>query len=172
MLDRQTEPDSPKRRHGGVFLRHRLSEFIAGIALLASPAATAVEALTSAELASHCLYLESDPSGVDGQQCIRYIQGFIDGAVATDSRVMLEAENELQGKESFSERAARTRVPSLLDRTRAAQFAGFCLGDPLPLRNVINTVVNDLKIMPTNRGPEPAMETVYASLRKHFPCQQ
>ena len=131
----------------------------------------AVEALSTAELISHCVHLESDPEGVDGQYCIRYIQGFIDGAVATDARVMLSAEEELNRGESYTERALRTRAPSHADRFRAAKLAGFCLGDPLPLQEVVATVVGTLTALPEDQAATAsAMDMVYASLKKHYPC--
>ena len=48
----------------------------------------AVEALPTDELISHCAVYNEDPGGKDGIFCVRYIQGFIDGAVATDERVV------------------------------------------------------------------------------------
>ncbi len=140
--------------------------------LFTVPAAKAVEVLSAQELSSHCALLISDPEGVDGQYCIRYIQGFIDGAVATDVRVMLNVEDTLGREETFSERAMRTRVPSLADRYRAASLAGFCLGDPLPLRAVVDAVVADLTAMLEKQSQDvPAMDVVYASLRQHYPCE-
>jgi hypothetical protein len=140
--------------------------------MLMSPVARSVEVLSIHELVIHCELLPKDPEGVDAQYCIRYIQGFIDGAVATDAWVMLEAEAELGRQETFSERAKRTRVPSLSDRVRAARLAGFCLGDPLPLRAVVDVVVADLAAMDVGpRGDSPAREAVYESLRDHYPCE-
>ena len=140
--------------------------------LLAVPAVKAVEVLSAQELASHCALLGSEPEGVDGQYCIRYIQGFIDGAVATDVRVMLNAESAQQSSETFSERAKRTRAPSREDRLRAANLAGFCLGDPLSLRNVVDVVVADLAALADGNGEDdPAMEVVYTSLQQHYPCK-
>jgi len=49
----------------------------------------AVESLSSAELASHCIRYRTAPNGEDGIFCVRYIQGFIDGAVATDESVAI-----------------------------------------------------------------------------------
>jgi hypothetical protein len=140
--------------------------------LLAAPAVKAVEVLSAQELASHCARLSIEPEGVDGQYCIRYIQGFIDGAVATDARVMLNAESALERSESFTERAMRTRAPTRGDHFRAAGLAGFCLGDPLPLRDVVDLVVADLAALPDAEAKdEPAMGIVYASLRQHYPCK-
>lgn len=140
-----------------------------GLCLLAS-SARAVEVLSAAELSSHCAFLASEPDSADGQYCIRYIQGFIDGAVATDARVMLAADEERE--ESFLERAARTRVPSRTDHLRAAQLAGFCLGDPLPLLDVVNVVVEDLEAVGLQAGAElSARDVVYSSLREHYSCE-
>ncbi|PLW67666.1 hypothetical protein C0039_15810 [Pseudohalioglobus lutimaris] len=130
--------------------------------------AKAIEVLSARELASHCARLKSNPDGVDGQYCIRYIQGFIDGAVATDARVMLNAEDAIAG-ETFSERAMRTRLPSRADINRAAGLAGFCLGDPLHLRDVVDAVVADLT--DEKMQDEPAMDVVYSSLQQQFPCE-
>ena len=147
--------------------------------LLSVSAAKALEVLTAQELASHCALLGSEPEGVDGQYCVRYIQGFIDGAIATDARVMLNAESALDNGETFTERAMRTRMPNRADRSRAANLAGFCLSDPLPLRDVVDTVVADLatlKDLPVGQSlsanNEAAMEVVYASLLKNYPCSQ
>jgi len=139
--------------------------------LLAAATAKAVEVLTAQELASHCELLESEPDGADAQYCIRYIQGFIDGAVATDINVMLNAESGSDGNESFTERAMRTRLPSRASQYRASKLAGFCLGEPLPLRDVVNVVVADLLTLPNE--PErkgQARRAVYASLQLHYPC--
>ena len=141
--------------------------------LILVPTASAVEILSSKELASHCALLSANPEGVDGQYCVRYIQGFIDGAIATDARVMLNAENAVTGNESFAERAMRTRMPGRVDRSRAAKLAGFCLGDPLPLRDVVDIVVIDLAAQQDSlTKDEPAMEVVYKSLMTNYPCKQ
>ena len=142
------------------------------VQLLSVPAAKALEVLTAQELASHCALLSTEPEGVDGQYCVRYIQGFIDGAIATDARVMLNTESALASSETFTERAMRTRMPNRADRSRAAGLAGFCLGDPLPLREVVDVVVADLATHQDSTAKnKPAMEVVYNSLLKNYPCK-
>ena len=148
-----------------------LAGFVLLLLLMVPPVTKAVEVLTAKELASHCALIRSEPQGVDAQYCIRYIQGFIDGAVATDVNVMLNAETESGSGETFSERAKRTRAPSRADQHRAAELAGFCLGEPLPLRDVVDVVVADLQALADRTGKnESAMEVVYASLQQHYPC--
>lgn len=141
------------------------------VLLMQTPATRAVEVLSVHELVSHCERLEAEPGGADAQYCIRYIQGFVDGAVATDVRVMLNVEARPDSTESFTQRAMRTRLPSRADRVRAAKLAGFCLGDPLPLRDVVDKVVADLVKLDVGETAEsPARESVYRSLRQHYPC--
>ena len=148
---------------------------LGGQLLSASPV-KALEVLTAKELTTHCEFIVNEPEGANAQYCVRYIQGFIDGAIATDARVMLNAESTHSSKETFTERAIRTRIPSRLERSRAANLAGFCLGDPLPLREVVNVVVDDLaaqQVKSENRDTnEPAMEFVYQSLLKNYPCEE
>ena len=134
--------------------------------------ADAVEILSAEELASHCAEWHDNPDGVDGQYCVRYIQGFIDGAVATDVRVMLNMEAE-RDEETFTERAIRTRIIDRNSLTRAAGYAEFCLGDPLPLVEVVKTVVADLdeRIKATDSSGT-ARDAVYESLRRRYPCKE
>jgi hypothetical protein len=135
--------------------------------------ANALEAPTAQELASHCVLSKAELLGIDAQYCVRYIQGFIDGAIATDARVMLNAESAISDTETFSQRAIRTRMPVRADRSRAAGMAGFCIGDPLPLRDVVNIVVANLVTLKNSTAKdEPAMEVVYKSLLKNYPCKQ
>lgn len=134
--------------------------------------ASAVEVLSAQELASHCKVLPDATDSIDGQYCIRYIQGFIDGAVTTDVRVMVNIEAESKREETIAERAFRTRLPSRSDRERASGYAEFCLGDPIELKEVVANVVSDLdEDISINASSHPARDVVYASLRKHYPCK-
>ena len=139
--------------------------------LLTFSSARAVEVLTVHELVLHCQVMDEQPEGADAQYCIRYIQGFIDGAVVTDVRVMLNVEADAGQAESFSERAKRTRAPTRTDRFRAARLAGFCLGNPLPLEDVVEKVVTDLVALDVDdTAQSPARDAVYNSLIAHYPC--
>lgn len=151
--------------------RHLVAVSAILIIALASTEARAVEVLTAEELASHCVAFPDDADSVDGQYCIRYIQGFIDGAVATDVRVMLNIEAESGGEETFTERAIRTRMIDRTPERRAAGYAEFCLGDPVPLVEVVARVVADLdERMKSMDSPGTARDVVYESLRRNYPC--
>ena len=145
-----------------------------GLALLvlvfiAHGPALAVERLSAAELASHCAQIKTNPEGVDGIFCIRYIQGFIDGAVATDERVTLNVADEYAREESFSERAIRIRLGQRL-ASYGSYYADFCLGEPVPLAEVIDKVAAYLEDTGVSDN-QLARTAVYATLRKQYPCE-
>ena len=137
--------------------------------LFAAPA-WAVEALSTGELLSHCEKYNDEDAEEDRIFCVRYIQGFIDGAVATDERVMRNVVEEYGQEESFSQRAKRTRIGSRLDRYGATAYADYCLGDPVPLKEVVEHVVEDASDPKLVAEYPLARELVYKSLRLHYPC--
>ena len=150
-------------------MNHRTLCAISAVILLAAThEAPAVEPLSANELAEHCVVYPEGAESVDGQFCIRYIQGFIDGAVATDQRVLLNMEAELR-RESYAERAIRIRGSDRLC-DRAARYAEFCLGEPVSLSDVVTRVVNDLRDRDLVEDAK-ARTVVYASLREHYPCK-
>ena len=152
-------------------MTHRILQLLVMAVLLVQvPTTAAVEILSARELTDHCKVLPSARESADGQYCIRYIQGFIDGAVATDARVMLNLESEYEREETYTERAMRTRAPSRHANERAAVYAEFCLGDPVSLAEVVQKVVSSLSKGNTLNSKLTAREAVYAALRTHYPC--
>lgn len=132
----------------------------------------AVEALSTAELAEHCMHYADNPEGEDAIFCVRYVQGFIDGAVATDERVTLNVVAEFEEEETFSERAIRTRSPSrTLSRYGATVYAEFCLGAPVPLKEVVEHVIEDLMNRKVLEDTLLARDAVYTVLRRDYPCE-
>ena len=134
--------------------------------------ADAVEPLSTKELAEHCLHYAEDPDGKDAIFCVRYVQGFIDGAVATDERVTLNVAAEYEKSETYSERAIRVRSPSrTLSRYGTTVYAEFCLGAPVPLKEVVEHVINDLMKRKVLEDTLLARDAVYAMLRRDYPCE-
>ena len=142
------------------------------IAALAAPMTYAVEPLSTDELAEHCAYYPEDKTGTDAVFCVRYIQGFIDGAVATDERVTKNVSDEYEKRESFTDRAIRTRAPDQrMQRFGATVYAEFCLGAPVPLEEVVENVIVDLSNREIVAEQKLAREAVYAVLRREYPCE-
>ncbi len=130
-----------------------------------------VEALSTEELVSHCDKYYDEQATEDRIFCVRYIQGFIDGAVATDERVARNVVEEYEKEESFSQRAARTRIGNRLDRYGPSVYADFCLGDPVPLKEVVEHVVADAQRAELVSATPNARDLVYNTLRQHYPCE-
>lgn len=139
--------------------------------LLFPSAAWAVEALSTAELVSHCDKYHDADATEDRIFCVRYIQGFIDGAVVTDERVTRNVAEEYEQEDSFSARAKRTRIGSRLERFGATVYAEYCLGDPVPLREVVEHVVEDLQDEKLVAANPLARDLVYITLRSDYPCE-
>lgn len=140
------------------------------VSLSTAPAASAVEALSTSELRLHCNLYYDETATEDRTFCVRYIQGFIDGAVATDENVLNNVTREYEKEESYSERAARTRIGNRLKTYGPSVYAEYCFGDPVPLAEVVEHVVADLADGSMAEDYALARDVVYRSLRTHYPC--
>jgi hypothetical protein len=144
---------------------------VLALLFLAGPAES-VEPLSTPELAGHCAFYNDDRDGKDAIFCIRYVQGFIDGAVATDARVLENIATEIEGgeDETFSERALRTRIGSRTSRGGPTAYADFCLGEPDSLEEVVKKVVDDLASRKVLDEDLLARDAVFSTLRREYPC--
>lgn len=156
-------------------MQHRLNRLctVVLLGLLGSPVG-AVEVIPASELAAHCRAFLDGSENERQSYCAHYVQGFIDGAVTTDVRVMLNVEAEYatskKRKETLTERAIRTRMPGFTEQqSRAANYAEFCLGNPVPLREVVAGVAQYLNSADADLNG-PARDAVYSALRRHYPC--
>lgn len=133
--------------------------------------AVAVEALATEELKIHCDHYDDDPTGTDGVFCVRYVQGFIDGAIITDQRVMRNVAKEHGGNETLTKRAMRTRMRGNIERFGPSYYAEFCLGNPVPLREVVEKVVGELQNDKITRRFPLARSVIDQLLRREYPCK-
>ena len=133
-------------------------------ALMLAPPASAIQPLSATELQEVC-------SDQESRLCVFYVKGFLDGAVATDSRVARNVAAEVDGKESFSERAIRTRVINRINTYGPTVYAKFCVGQPDPIAEVVQHVVEELEQYDSLESVQ-AQSVVYASLRRHYSCAE
>lgn len=138
--------------------------------MLFAGAANSVEPLSTPELAEHCSHYYEDRTGEDAIFCVRYVQGFIDGAVATDARVLENIAVEFDKDETFSERAIRNRIGSRINRRGPTVYADFCLGEPDSLEDVVEKVVNDLANRKVLDEDLLARDAVFSTLQREYPC--
>lgn len=138
--------------------------------LLLSNQASSVEPLSTPELAEHCAFYHDDRDGEDAIFCVRYVQGFIDGAVATDARVLENIATQFDEDPTFAERAIRSRIGSRINRRGPTVYADFCLGEPDSLEEVVEKVVNDLANRKVLDEDLLARDAVFSTLRREYPC--
>jgi hypothetical protein len=143
---------------------------VAALVLL-SDRADSVEPLSTPELAEHCALYYDDKDGKDAIFCVRYVQGFIDGAVATDARVLENIATEFDKDETFAERAIRSRIGSRINRRGPTVYADFCLGEPDSLEAVVEKVVDDLANRKVLDEDLLARDAVFSTLRRAYPCK-
>lgn len=138
--------------------------------MLLSDRAESIEPLSTPELAAHCAFYDQDREGKDAIFCVRYVQGFIDGAVATDARVLENIATEFDEDETFAERAIRSRIGSRINRGGPTVYADFCLGEPNSLEEVVKKVVDDLANRKVLDQDLLARDAVFSTLRRAYPC--
>ncbi|MBU2677993.1 MAG: hypothetical protein KJP16_13025 [Gammaproteobacteria bacterium] len=132
--------------------------------------AESVEPLSTPELADHCAFYHEDRDGKDAIFCVRYVQGFIDGAVATDARVLENIATEFDDDETFADRAIRSRIGSRISRRGPTVYADFCLGEADSLEAVVENVVDDLANREVLDKDLLARDAVFSTLRRAYPC--
>ncbi len=143
----------------------------ASVMMLVFAAPTMAVAPMSAEtLNRYCEGYSDAPDSTLSQKCVAYVGGFLDGAVATDARVAENVVNELAESESFTERAIRTRVYGKLRDIGPSVYAEFCVGQPVPLEDVVLKIAAELDERESIEGIA-ARNIVYAVLRKNYPCK-
>ncbi len=142
---------------------------LVGLLLVAGPKVFAVEPLLAEQLKTYCVAESGGDRSHNEALCIAYITGFLDGAVATDERVAENVADELETDRSFTERALRTRMVRRMRDRGPTVYAGFCVGNPVPIAEVVEHVVEELTEADIPEG-RAAQIFVYNSLRKHYPC--
>ncbi len=148
----------------------RILALVAVLAGLYSGPAAAVEPLSATTLKAYCENFAEDTESILSQKCLAYVGGFLDGAVVTDARVAENIVNEIEREETFTERAFRTRIYGRMRQLGPSVYAEFCIGNPVPLKEVVLHVAEELQNRESLDGVA-AQDIVYASVRKHYPCQ-
>ena len=133
--------------------------------------AGSVEPLSTPELAEHCALYYEDRDGKDAIFCVRYVQGFIDGAVATDARVLENIATEFDEDESFADRAIRNRIGTRIRLRGPTVYADFCLGELNSLEEVVEKVVDDLANREVLDEDLLARDAVFSTLQREYPCE-
>lgn len=146
------------------WLRFPLPAFLC-VAIL--PAA-AVEPPPASQLRTDCRALVASPETPLARRCVAYIQGFVDGAVVTNARIVQDVSREYGAGETYSQRAKRTRLRER-DRLNPSWYAGICIPDSVTIGEVAKSVAAYLEATPPALH-ENSATALYAALRAGYPC--
>lgn len=130
---------------------------------LLAPSSLAVDGLPLDTLIDDCLAESRSPA------CEAYLQGFVDGAVATDPSVVQNVTDEISKSESLTQRALRTRIGGYMDRFGESYFAGFCIPAETDIDAVSERIISNLKAVTAT--DISGRDFVYHQLKLHYPCE-
>lgn len=143
--------------------------FIAvGLSIFATATPAAFASESEAALMASCLALGKAPNTEAGQLCELYQQGYIAGALATDSANAEELARAGAAESEFMKRALRTRVGSRDAANSPMVFLHFCLPVEKPIDNVIGTLRSYL--VPGISSMALLNKILYDALRVEYPC--
>ncbi|HKX99588.1 MAG TPA: Rap1a/Tai family immunity protein [Steroidobacteraceae bacterium] len=117
------------------------------------------------ELKEQCREWLESVSTPSALACEGYLRGFLSG-IGTGARLHVSAVKD--DEESWSDRGARTRV----SRTRWARVRQehICMPQPLPMRDIVERVVEHLESSVDVKPRESTAAAVEATLRRHYGC--
>ncbi len=132
----------------------------------------AAEWLSGNELEESCDSFLEDPGNRMGTLCLAFMQGFLAASeVEGEVGVAPQAEGS-SGSESFSERAARTRLGTLrMMQIRDSDTPEYCLDDDISAVEVVESVARYLRDHPEALQLTNA-EAVRESLIHNYPCER
>ena len=101
--------------------------------------------------------------------CYEYINGFIDGAVITDSAIIENITKEKKELSSFFQRAYKTRVGSKDKAIPPTYYAKFCLPDDQPRKMIVEELIHQLDSEVLNK--QSIKQTLYETLKRVYACE-
>jgi hypothetical protein len=129
-----------------------------------SQAASAEEAVVS----SCSSYISSQVIPEDSV-CYEYINGFIDGAILTDSAIIENITKEKEEFSSFFKRAYKTRVGRTRDQVPVTYYAKFCLPEDMSRKAVIEELIHELDEQVI--GKQSFRNTLYDTMKRVYACE-
>jgi hypothetical protein len=147
--------------------RNSRSIAIAALALLALAHGQAVNAWSDHVVAA-CSDAENGGTETSRAVCHAYIEGFLDGALVTDTAIVRNVGGEEDIFSSYTLRALRTRVGEVRAPLPATFLADFCLPEGIERGAVVTDLAGKLAAL--NVTAEPITEAVYRQIKQSYPC--
>ena len=121
------------------------------------------------EVTQACTHEGRAATAAETAVCHAYIEGFLDGAIITDTAI-IESVAEAGSEESdYFKRAYMTRVGSNTRIRPATALAHFCLPEGTERDNVVETIATALAEK-TSTGSDVS-KSLYTILQTSYPCE-
>ena len=142
------------------------------ICAVASPS-PAAEWLSGNELEESCDRFLQDPGNRKGSLCLAFMQGFLSASgTETNMAAAAPAEDSKSNSESYSERAARTRLGTLrMMQLRDTGKPDYCLDDSTPAVEVVEAIASYFRDHPETLQLTNA-EAVREALTHNYSCER
>jgi hypothetical protein len=114
-----------------------------------------------------CSGTSADPEG-SRAACHAYIEGFLDGALVTDTAIVQSVEEDDAVVSDFFERAYRTRVNRERRQLPATALAHFCIPEASDRAGVVETIATAL--IEGSDSPRAISDRLYDILQEKYPC--
>lgn len=101
--------------------------------------------------------------------CFEYINGFIDGAVLTDTAIIENITKEDKEFSTFFQRAYKTRVGKPKRTIPPTYFAKFCLPEETSRKMIIENLIHELDADVLNK--QSFKQTLYDTLKRVYSCE-
>lgn len=115
-----------------------------------------------------CSDAQSGGSETSRAVCHAYIEGFLDGALVTDTAIVKNVGGEEDIFSNYTMRALRTRVGEVRAPLPATFLADFCLPEGVERREVVTDLAGELATL--DFTAEPITEAIYRQIKQSFPC--
>lgn len=141
--------------------------FLLWICLAPAPASSE-EWLSGGDLERSCDVLLEDSASAEGLLCLAFVQGFIAGADTSITAVSPRSAAS-SGKETYADRAARTRLGTLRLQQIQSTYGRYCIGEHVTAVDVVENVTDYLESHP-EASNVTAHDAVREALVYSFPC--
>ena len=102
--------------------------------------------------------------------CHAYIEGFLDGAVITDTAVIASVEEGAPKESDYLKRAYMTRMGSYNPKLPATALAHFCLPQGMEREEVVEAIATAIAL--DESAAEDVSISLYNILQAHYPCEE
>lgn len=149
-----------------LFRRHLIGFSLAALFSLGHPLAFA----WNDQVTQACTHEGHAATEAEIAICHAYIEGFLDGAVITDTAVIASVGEGAPEESDYLKRAYMTRMGSYNPKLPATALAHFCLPQGVERKQVVETLATAIAL--DESAAEDVSIALYNVLQASFPCEE